>query len=159
MMFMARKITAGSDPFTREAILVPQIWPAIAHAMVAEVRSGATEEQAHGFFSALGQRIAAMMPVDDIEDINALSERVNLLWSQLGWGHVSMALNDDGVDLRHDGVPHMPSIGDDDQWLSAAGPLLAGAYDSWFRTLGSNPKLRTHVIHQADGSFEFRHAP
>lgn len=158
-MFIARVMKEADAPFSEEAALVPHIWSALTSAMMAEVHSGATGEQARKFFGALGERIAAMQPVDDIEDLNMLCERINLLWAHLGWGTVDMTLNDGGIDLRHEDVPAMPASLDDGHWWPAVGAILEGAYDHWFRCLGSCAKLHTRVIQQTEGDFELRHAP
>jgi hypothetical protein len=157
-MFMARMLEQADSPQSNGALPVPQIWSAIAIAAIAEVRGGANDEQARGFFRALGQRIATALPVDDVEDLATLCEQVNLLWADLGWGVVSMAVGEDGIDLHHDGMPHAPSLADDGAWLWAAGPMLEGAYDHWFRALGSHAKLRTRVVSHTDGVFDLRHA-
>lgn len=153
-MFISRILEEADHP-----IGTPFLWSAIVGAAIAEVRSGATEEQARGFFHALGQRIAGLMPVDDIEDLEALSHRVNRLWAELGWGGVTILLGEGGVDLHHAGVPVMPAHGDEGHWPSAAGAILEGAYDRWFRALGSHANLHTRVVHQADGQYDLRHAP
>lgn len=159
-MFVQRIASdAGAVPAST-ANLAPAAWPAIVNAMIAEVSATASEEQAQGFFRTLGQHIAATVRVDDIENLDTLSDRVNSLWDQLGLGHAAMALSESGIDVHHDGVPAMPpAIGDNNLWLSAIGPLLEGAYDCWFRAMGSGIRLRTRVVHRADGIFDLRHAP
>jgi hypothetical protein len=157
-MFMARVTEQAGHSPADDGNPAGQLWPAIVGAMLAEVRHGATQQQAHGFFTAVGLRIAALLPMDGIEDLDALTQRVNVLWAQLGWGGVAMTMVEDGIDLHHGGVPHMPSIGDDGQWLSAVGSILEGAYDGWFRSLGSGAHFRTRVIRQSDDGFDLRHA-
>lgn len=157
-MFMARIEKDADNASSNQASLVPQIWPVITAVMMAEVHRSATEEQARGFFHSLGGRIAAMVSVDDIQGLDSLCERINMLWAQLGFGNVEMTLDDDGIDLRHSDAPHMPPPDNDDLWSTMVGPLLEGAYDSWFRTLGSSASLRTRVVKEGEGCIELRHA-
>lgn len=157
-MFMSR-IEKQADALSVESTSsFPQIWPVLAAMMMVEVQDGATPEQAHGLFHSLGGRIAALISVDDVHSLDDLCDQINQLWTDLGFGHVAMALDDEGINLKHSGVPHMPSPGDDGLWSTMIGPLLEGAYDSWFRVMGSSTKLRTRLVNQSEGCIELRHA-
>lgn len=158
-MFIARIDPKHAEPATAADAPTVETWLPLLTAIIAEVGTSATEDQVHGFFHAVGSRIAALAPVDDIEDADALVDRINALWARLGWGSAAMLIDDAGIDIHHHGVPHMPEGRDDKAWMAAIGPLLQGAYESWFRSMGSGPALRTRVIGQSEDVVELRHAP
>lgn len=157
-MFMTRIAKEAEPASAHDTAPLPQIWLALSAMMVAEVHDGATPEQANGLFRSLGGRLAALISIDDVRSLDGLCDQINGLWANLGLGHVAMTLDDEGVGLTHGGVPHMPPPGDDDLWSMMVGPLLEGAYDSWFRAMGSNTKLRTRLVKQNEGCIELRHA-
>ena len=157
-MFIARIDPKQAELATAADSATLDPWSPLLGAIIGEVGGSATEAQVRGFFQAVGQRIAARAPVDDIEDADALLDRINALWSALGWGVAAMTVDDDGIDIQHRDLPHMANPGDDRQWMAAVGPLLEGAYESWFRSMGSGPALHTRVTGQSGDLIELRHA-
>ncbi len=127
-------------------------------AMIAsEVFATATPAQAENFFTAVGRRIAAFVPVDDIADIAALEVRVNRLWQALHWGGARLDMGVDGIAIHHHGMPAGLENDLDGRWPAMAEAVLRGAYDSWFRTLGSGASLRTTVVCWSQDVMELRH--
>ena len=157
-MFMTRIENEGGAASSQDASSNALLWPALVTAMIAEVQEGATSEQAQGLFRSLGGRIAVMISIEDIRSLDSLCDHINILWAQLGFGHVAMTLDDAGIDLRHSGVPHMPSPTDDGAWSAMIAPVLEGAYDVWFRAMGSSTKLRTRLVKQDEDCITLRHA-
>lgn len=123
----------------------------------AEIFATASASQAEGFFAAVGQRLAAMVVMDDIRDLHGLAARINALWHALGWGEVHMEARDDGVRLLHRGLPRGWNTDMSGHWPTVLRVLLASAYDSWFRALGSNEKLRTTIVHASEEELELHH--
>jgi hypothetical protein len=132
-------------------------WPALVGAMVAEVRSGATEDQARGFFNTVGERLARMAPMDDVEDADVLRDRINALWSTIDFGRVAFRFDDQGIDIHHEGLPHVLGTEDDGLWTAVLGQILEGAYGAWFRSLGSGSHLHTRVTGWTDQGVDLRH--
>ncbi len=131
--------------------------PALLAAMIGEVSEGATDEQARGFFNAVGTRLAAMLPLAEVDDADELVAQMNGLWDALGLGRVGLELDDEGIDIIHSDLPVVLDAGDDGLWMKAAPHILEGAYESWFRSLGSGATLTTRLTRAAPGLVELRH--
>jgi len=151
-MLMTAPPQTGLEPRPSEAsVALVQIQ------MLAEIFASASEDQAHAYLKAVGARIAGLGPVAGIESVDDLTAAMNDLWTKLEWGSVSLALDAEGIDIVHDGMPVL--LGGDSQnlWRKAAPWLLAGAYDCWLREIGSTDKLQTRLVRQANGRIELRH--
>jgi len=123
---------------------------------VAELADAVPEAQRRGFYLAVGRRMATVETLSGVDDASALCWRVNAFWQSLGWGEAEIAIERDSIVVRHRDAP-MP---DDDvatgPWLAMLLAVLEGAYDSWFRRLGSGPTLQTHAEWKGD-TVELRH--
>ena len=125
--------------------------------MIDEIFATASQDQAHGFFRAIGRRLSTLSPVVDREDIGVLAQVMNRLWTEIGWGHVTLQLKVDGIDIAHSGYPPQLTGSDPALWQKAAAAILEGAYDSWFRSVGGGSSLRTFVLSQSSDRIELRH--
>lgn len=125
--------------------------------LLAEIAGAASEQQLRGFFLAVGRKLAALRPADDIDDIEALVERMNGLWDSLGWGQVALEVDDEGIDLFHLGMPTTLEGDNAGIWPAIAPVILEGAYDAWFRHMGSGERLSTRLLRQVEGRIELRH--
>jgi len=123
----------------------------------AEVCGAASPEQADAFFTAVGARLAGLLRVDDIGAIEMLAGRVNQFWQTLGLGDVDMTLTQDGVRIRHHGMPETLEGDFDGCWATMAPALLKGAYDAWFRAIGSGESLHTELLGWEDGVVDLHH--
>ncbi len=125
--------------------------------LLAEIASAASAEQMQGFFLSVGQRLAVTHPIDGARDLERLTRHANQVWHAFHWGHVQFEMDDEGIDIFHQGLP-VTLEGDQQGLWAVAGPLiLQGAYDGWFRQAGSGARLRTSIHRQADGCVELRH--
>ena len=123
----------------------------------AEIRSAATPAQAHGFYLSVGRRLAAAEPMNDAGDLNLLAARANRLWAALDWGHVAFFMEEEGIVIRHQGLP--PALDGDVEglWSDVISAVLEGAYDSWFRALGSGDTLVTRRVDFNGGTLDLWH--
>lgn len=126
-------------------------------ALLAEIADASSEEQAAGFFGAVGARIAALMSLDGIEDADELTARINGLWDALGWGQVALDFDDNGIDIHHRDLPALLADDRAPLWHRAAPAVLAGAYHAWFRALGSGVHLSTRVLRVSPQQIALRH--
>jgi len=156
-MFAAPIDTHGKEIAILAEYPLLRSYPALLVAMIAEVSESATEEQRDGFFAAIGARIAAMTSVADIEDGELLGRRMNDLWDALGWGDVRLEFHDEGIDILHRNLPTSIDRNDEGLWTQVAPAILTGAYETWFRSLGSGPNLTTRILRQGAGFVELRH--
>lgn len=122
-----------------------------------EIRDSASPAQARGFYLAVGRRLAELEPVEEIADLSVLGSRLNKLWAALDWGHVIFCMEDDGIAVRHHGLPHALDGDVEGLWPDLVSALLEGAYDSWFRALGSGDALQTRCIDFNGGTLDLWH--
>lgn len=125
-------------------------------AMAAEICEGVTEAQAKGFFLAIGKRMAAIEPLEGVSDASVLCARLNAFWQALDWGEIELAVGKDAITVRHHHLPVSVAPDPKGHWAGMLLAVLEGAYDSWFRALGSGPSLRT-VAEWKDDTVELRH--
>lgn len=122
-----------------------------------EVFATATPAQADNFFVAIGRRMAALVPVGDVEGLDELESRINRLWRALHWGRAHLRAVSDGIAILHEGVPPGLENDFDGRWPAMVEAVLRGAYDGWFRALGSDAALRTSLVRRLDSGLELRH--
>lgn len=128
----------------------------LAVATAAELAETATPGQARGFALALGRRIAASEALQGVTDAAALCQRVNAFWQALGWGEAEIALESEAIIVRHRYAPKLLKFDKTAQWPAMLLAILEGAYDSWFRQLGSGPSLTTTAAWNGE-TVELRH--
>ncbi|MGH6744242.1 hypothetical protein EDF58_101993 [Novosphingobium sp. PhB57] len=122
----------------------------------AEVCEGAPSAQAQGFFAAIGRRMATLEPLEGVSDAAVLCARINGFWQDLGWGEIELAVGDDAIVVHHRNLPKALASDQQGSWNTMLLGLLQGAYDAWFRVLGSGPALHTVAQWQGD-VIELRH--
>ncbi|WP_157220065.1 cellulose biosynthesis protein BcsD [Flavisphingomonas formosensis] len=125
--------------------------------LLQEMRDNASAEEAHGFFQAIGMRLAQSCPLPDVERIDRLAGAMNEVWRALDWGHVILEPDDDGIGIVHFDAPVKMAEDDGGLWPSALTSILEGVYDGWFRGLGSGPKLQTTLKSRTADRIEFHH--
>lgn len=122
-----------------------------------EIWDNASPVQARGFYIAIGRRLAALEPLEQAVDLSVLASRLNKLWAALDWGHVIFHMEDEGIAIRHQGLPHALDGDLEGLWPDLLSAMMEGAYDSWFRALGSGPALETRRIDFNGGTLDLWH--
>lgn len=128
----------------------------MAISVAAELCDGVPEAQTRGFFLAIGRRMAALEPLEGVNDTAVLAARINAFWQVLGWGEIELALGAEAIVVHHRNLPDRIAPDPQGSWKRMLTGVLEGAYDSWFRVLGSGPALRTSAQWQGD-TLEVRH--
>lgn len=128
----------------------------LAMMTAAELYEAVPEAQAKGFFQAIGKRMAALEPLDGVNDASVLRARINAFWEALNWGEAELVVGDDTITVHHRGLPEAVAPDQERHWARMLLAVLEGAYDSWFRLLGSGPALVTSASWKGD-TFELRH--
>ncbi|MEE4451712.1 cellulose biosynthesis protein BcsD [Novosphingobium resinovorum] len=128
----------------------------LAISTASEICEAIPEEQAHGFFLAIGRRMAALEPLDGVNDASVLCARINAFWLALDWGEIELAVGRDAIIVRHRDLPTEIAPDRAGHWARMLLGVLEGAYDCWFRVLGSGPALRTTAEWKGD-TLELRH--
>ncbi|WP_041558026.1 hypothetical protein [Novosphingobium sp. PP1Y] len=121
-----------------------------------ELGEALSPSQARGFYLAIGKRFAALEPLEGVTDLAVLSTRTNTFWRTLGWGSVEIEAGAQAIAVRHHHAPLAIPGGNPKHWRPALQALLEGAYDAWFRALGSGPALTTVSEWKGD-VLELRH--
>lgn len=127
-----------------------------AAAVVAELAEAIPAAQRHGFYQAVGRRMAATELLEGVNDVSQLGWRVNAFWGAIGWGEADLAIERDHIVVRHRDLPAAAEGASADMWQDMLLSALEGAYDAWFRRLGSGPTLRTWAEWAGD-TLELRH--
>ncbi|MBB4858035.1 hypothetical protein HNO88_001349 [Novosphingobium chloroacetimidivorans] len=133
----------------------PSFAPLVA-ALAAELAETVPAPQRRGFYLALGRRIAAAETLDGVEDASQLAWRVNAFWNAMGWGEAEVGIERDAIVVQHRDAPPAPEHVPSGPWLGMLLAVLEGAYDTWFRRLGSGPSLHTRAEWKGD-LVELRH--
>ncbi|QDK35133.1 cellulose biosynthesis protein BcsD [Sphingomonas sp. IC081] len=128
----------------------------LATLTAAEIGERAPPAQARAFFSSVGRRVAALVPLDDVSDVGVLETRINAYWRDLDWGQIELVVGEDAIVVRHARLPE-PVVPDlRHAWQAMLLGILEGAYDAWFRALGSGAALTTKALWK-DDIMEVRH--
>lgn len=140
--------SASTDPSPSHAIL--------AAGLVAELAEVVPTAQRRGFYLAVGRRIAMGETLDGVDELSQLAHRVNVFWRASGWGEAAIAIEHDAILILHREAPSPPQDMPPGPWLGMLCAVLEGAYDAWFRRLGSGPALHTRAEWKGD-TLELRH--
>jgi hypothetical protein len=129
--------------------------PLILSEVVAELADAASAQQIAGFGFALGQRLAARVPLDQVTDLNDLEAHANRLWADLDLGQCRLYADDAALIVEHD-----PGLLRPDVLAPAARPflleLVRGMFDACFRALGSAAGIQTSATWH-ERTIELRH--
>lgn len=125
--------------------------------LLEEMRDNASNEEAHGFFMAIGARMARGCPLPDVDRLDRLAAAMNEVWRALDWGHVLLEPDRDGIAITHFDAPLNLSEDEGGLWPAAFTSMLEGVYDGWFRSLGSGPKLQTVLKARNADRIELHH--
>ncbi len=125
--------------------------------IAAEVTATAPRGQQAAFYRAVGARIAAIHPVDLVDDLAALAAVVNRVWLEYNCGQARFEMAADGIVITHSGAVRnlAPVLGHATE--SVMRPVLEGVYDAWLRSLGSGRGVTTWTLWWNDGEVRLKH--
>lgn len=123
----------------------------------AEVFAEAPPQAARGFYVAVGRRVAGLVDLTDVQDLGVMAERINALWSACGCGQARFQAVETGIKITHHGAPTSLHGDQDRYWAQLFPAMVEGAYDAWFRELGSAPTLTTRILRQEGDVIELHH--
>jgi hypothetical protein len=128
-------------------------WRTFLRALAEEVDSLAGRDERDDMLRGVGRRMARMVPIPPVTTLAALEMEINDALDGLGWGEVSLHLNeaDRALEVTHTGLPRIGSLGTPaGQWLSA---LLEGLYDAWLaQQPGSKSSLTARRLDRGSGN-------
>lgn len=120
----------------------PVAAPIMLSLMVAELADVLPAPQIGAFAFALGQRVAARVPMTNVTDLTDLQQSLNRLWTELGLGSARLSVDELAIAVEHDPGTLRPDVLD-----PAARPafveFVRGAYHACFQMLGSSDAMVT----------------
>lgn len=126
-------------------------WRLFLRALADQVDHLAGAGERDELLRSIGRRMARMLPLPAVASLEALELEMNDALEALGWGAVSMRLDEaePALMISHAGLPRIGSLGTPPgQWLSA---LLEGLYETWLaQQPGSQPSLSAVRVATAD---------
>lgn len=128
----------------------------LAAALVAELAEAVPSAQGRGFYLAVGRRMAAAEALEGVENLAQVAARVNAFWRATGWGEAEVVMDRDAIVVVHHNPPSPQGETPVGPWLGMLIAVMEGAYDAWFRRLGSGPTLQTRAEWKGD-AIELRH--
>lgn len=109
------------------------------------------------FMLNLGQRMAAKMPLPNVDSLVELESTINNLWLQMDWGYVTLSEQDNHLAIKHHCAPLHEAFGVSAmQWVPG---LLQGVYSYWLKNLGADNGLGFEQFHAPgsdDDEIQFR---
>lgn len=117
----------------------------LAGSLADAVGAAGMTDAAHALYASAGRRMAAAVPLAGVRDVAGFGAAINAFWRSLDWGEAEIVVEPGAFVLRHRHPPRtLPGDGGA-CWPDMLLALLEGAYDGWFRALGSGPALRTRA--------------
>ncbi|RLK44706.1 cellulose biosynthesis protein BcsD [Cupriavidus plantarum] len=114
------------------------------------------EAGAREFMARMGARFAQRFDLGPCNSLAELERAIAQIWLDVDWGWTGIEDNGDALVIRHHCAPLRTAFGESsDAW---SGAFLQGAYQHWFRMLGSSDTLQVSQQSDVDatGSVEFR---
>jgi len=107
---------------------------------------------------AIGRRMAQLLPLPEVASMEALSMEMNDALAAIGWGSVTLTLEEgeQRLTIVHVGLPRLGGAGEPPGlWLSA---LLEGLYESWIgQQPGSDSRLVARRVRTLPGTIALRY--
>ncbi|MBV9654405.1 MAG: hypothetical protein JOZ42_07545 [Acetobacteraceae bacterium] len=130
-------------PLPVEAPAVPPPpWRAFLRALAEELDAQRDRNASEEMLRAIGRRMARLSPLPMVATAEAMAVEMNDALGGLGWGAVTLTLEQDQARLAilHSGLPRVGGAGNPPgQWLA---PVLEGLYETWIaQQPDSDPRL------------------
>jgi hypothetical protein len=120
----------------------PLAWRGFLRALAEEIDAQRGEAARDELLRATGRRMALLLPLPDVASVEALALEMNEALGALGWGTVTLTLEESEkrLTILHTGLPRLGGAGEPPgMWLSA---VLEGLYETWIaQQAGSDPHL------------------
>jgi Cellulose synthase subunit D len=103
----------GTQTSSHTSRAAPQ-WRDFLRALVAQIDASMDAAGRNRMLKAVGARMAGLMPLSPVESLDALEIEMSEAIAAMGWGSVTVRLNeaDRALVLSHEGLPAIGSAGD-----------------------------------------------
>lgn len=131
-------------------------WRDFLGALGEEIVAQMSPAGARDFMARIGARFAQRFDLGACATLAELERAIAQVWLDVDWGWSSIEDNGDALVIRHHCAPLRTAFGESAEAWSTA--FLQGAYQHWFRMLGSSESLQVSQQSALDatGSVEFR---
>lgn len=125
-------------------------WRLFLESLASELFENFSAEEAKGFFRQIGVRIGRQLQPGPSATVPELEQALNATWQLVGWGHIQLAVTDNGMFIMHRAYPGSFTGAGHDAWRYAFAAVLEGVYTQWLQTQGGDPGMRAQ--YQDDGT-------
>lgn len=131
-------------------------WRGFLAALADEFATQLSETDLRALMRRIGTRFATTFPLPGSQTLAEAQRAMSACWDSQDWGWVELEERTDHLLIRHYCSPLVTALGSTHlRWTPA---FLEGAYQHWFRSLGSGAALTVQQSSQADsfGCVELR---
>jgi hypothetical protein len=121
----------------------PVPWRGFLRALADEIDAQRGEAARDELLRATGRRMARLLPLPEVGSVEALAMEMNDALEALGWGSVTLTLEESEkrLTITHSGLPRLGGAGEPPGlWLSA---VLEGLYETW---IAQQPGSDSHLV-------------
>ncbi len=118
----------------------------ILFGLARELYENFSPEEARGFLSQIGARIARDIAIPAVSTIDELEAEINVALAELDWGYLVIAVEEHAVVMRQYAFPgHVMSEEGAPAWRRAFAAILEGVYTAWMHRQGGSTALYVKV--------------
>jgi len=131
-------------------------WRDVLGAFASELADTLDVESLRELMRRVGARFAARFDLGQCDTIADLERALTQVWLRTDWGWTQIEDNGETLTIHHHCAPLRTALGESaDAWSPG---FLEGAYQHWFRALGSSEALALTQVTQIDatGTVAFR---
>jgi len=126
-------------------------WVHFLAAMFAEFEDRVEEAEAGQFLTAIGFKMALLLPLRRCDSLGELEEDINNVLEGIDWGWARLREDGSSISITHGAYPVVPQDESRRSWLV---PILEGLYAGWLGDQGGEPAFtaRLTAVPQAVGA-------
>jgi hypothetical protein len=128
-------------------------WRGFLTALAEEFETQLDTSQLRVLMARIGARFAANYPAGECATLDDLASFLNRIWSELDWGFVRLAEQDEFLSIEHCCAP-LAAFGERAAPWTAA--FLEGAYQHWLHELGAGSLALQQYESSSAHAYEFR---
>ena len=117
-------------------------WVHFLAAMVAEFEERVEAAEANQFLSAIGFKMALLLPLQRCESLDDLENDINNVLEGIDWGWVRLREDGNFIEITHGAYPAIPQDDSRSSWLA---PILEGLYAGWLGQQGGEPAFTARL--------------
>lgn len=132
-------------------------WQDLSALLFSDILQSADRESGCAFLRMVGRNLASRFPLPEAATLGDLEDSVNRLFSDFGWGIVSITSDDRGMNLCHQAWPAAGADDDAGLWLCGFSSVLEGCWSAWLLLLGGAEDLSLFLCAGNPGTLNFRY--